>query len=470
MFAVILFIVLLALTLLLYRLLDGNMAEPSLLFVGMLCVAVLNGLTNMSEWDYSLHLNTVFVIGFGSILFAAVCLATKMAMRGSHAASVRARKLTNNADTSSQGWEPLYIPAAIKIVALAFTVVSLYLVSRNVIALASQYGGNGTLSNSISVFDNMSKFSTINVGLSGIASPLFQIVSGLAYIWALIFVRELFNPAGKVDWLVLANLIASAVMPLLSGGRNGLFQLAVATAVFVMLFWMKRNHWRAIRLNLKTVLIVVCILAVVFLGFRPMLALLGRKSDTALSAYEYFSIYLGAPIKNLDNYLNGNMNPALAVTTTQWGDMTLASTRASFPSIFNVSTLDWLAWQPMQSYGTVNLGNVFTTFYAFIFDWGYGGAMVMVAVMAFISQLVFELAVRSVKSPKAGLSIALPLLGIVDYGCVFAFFSNRWVSTLFNKSLLYWVVLWVVCLFGLYLLKQRVGLKLSRALKKRLLV
>lgn len=87
------------------------------------------------------------------------------------------------------------------------------------------------------------------------------------------------------------------------------------------------------------------------------------------------------------------MSPSLAVKSTQWGDMTLASTRASFPQIFGKTVLDWMQWQPFQRYGERSLGNVFTTYYAFIFDWGIAGAMLAIVLIAALSQLCYESAV-----------------------------------------------------------------------------
>lgn len=82
--------------------------------------------------------------------------------------------------------------------------------------------------------------------------------------------------------------------------------------------------------SLIWVLKFVAIALVGLASFKPLLSLMGRKAGDS-TMYEYLSIYIGAPIKNLDAYLTNSMSPSLAVKSTQWGDMTLASTRASFP-------------------------------------------------------------------------------------------------------------------------------------------
>lgn len=170
-------------------------------------------------------------------------------------------------------------------------------------------------------------------------------------------------------------------MTLISGGRNSLIQLGVAALTYWALFRRQNNRWKGMRLGFRTVLKFVAIALVGLASFKPLLSLMGRKAGDS-TMYEYLSIYIGAPIKNLDAYLTNSMSPSLAVKSTQWGDMTLASTRASFPQIFGKTVLDWMQWQPFQRYGERSLGNVFTTYYAFIFDWGIAGAMLAIVLIA----------------------------------------------------------------------------------------
>ena len=181
--------------------------------------------------------------------------------------------------------------------------------------------------------------------------------------------------------------------------------------------------------------------------------------------YEYLSIYIGAPIKNLDAYLTNSMSPSLAVKSTQWGDMTLASTRASFPQIFGKTVLDWMQWQPFQRYGERSLGNVFTTYYAFIFDWGIAGAMLAIMLIAALSQLCYESAVFALQYGKAGIPISMMLYGAIGYCCAFSFFSNRWMSTMFNQIMLRNIIIWVVLIFFVNSVRIR-----KRAFAKRVVL
>ena len=74
---------------------------------------------------------------------------------------------------------------------------------------------------------------------------------------------------------------------------------------------------------------------------------MGRKAGDS-TMYEYLSIYIGAPIKNLDAYLTNSMSPSLAVKSTQWGDMTLASTPGLVPQILRRTLLTDAIVQPFN--------------------------------------------------------------------------------------------------------------------------
>ena len=191
---------------------------------------------------------------------------------------------------------------------------------------------------------------------------------------------------------------------------------------------------------------------------------MGRKTD-ATSTYEYLSIYIGASLKNLDAFLTNSMNPALAVGPTQWGDMTLASTRASFPQLFGKTTIDWMRWQPFQRYNGEELGNVFTTYYAFIFDWGFIGAMVAIVLIAALSQLCYENVVYALQYGTSGVPLSMMLYGAIGYCCAFSFFSNRWFSTMFNQIMLKDIVIWIALIvFIKKVCNQNFGTKKAKRL------
>lgn len=446
MTSVFLFLILLFLLLFLIVTYKGDVAEPSVLFTAGFTLAVFNGLTNYNAWNFHLSLTTCSVISLGAIIFSSVCIGVKTFYNKYFIKDKENRPFSIP--------QQIILPNWVYIFGLAYTILSLFIVSRQIIALTMPYGGDGSLTRAIGLYDNITKFSTEGVAMHGIASFLYLTVNASTYIWLFLAIRSLVIHTLRADLFACINVLAAVPMTVISGGRNNLIQLGVAALAFWALFTRQNNRWQSINFSFRTLINFVIIALIALASFKPALSLLGRQAGDS-TAYEYLSIYIGAPIKNLDDYLTQTMTPALSVTTTRWGDMTFASTRASFPMLFGNTILDWLRWQPFQYYGTKDLGNVYTTYYAFIFDWGIAGAMIAIAIMAFLSQLCYEVSVHSLKSSGTTIPLSVLLYGSVSYCCAFCFFSNRWVSTLINRTMLRSIVIWFILVLLLKFAKMR---------------
>lgn len=446
MFSIVLLLALLLFLILLLMVYGGDFAEPSVLFVLGFALSVFNGLTNYKAWNFDLSLQTCLVVMVGAVVFMAVAYGVKALFRAIVVGDASSRKYREP--------QNITLPLWVYVAGLMFTCLSFIIVSRSIIALTLPYGGDGSLSKAIGLYDHLNKFSTEGVSISGIASLLYLATNAMAYVWLFLAMRSFVVRTLKKDYLALANTLAVIPMTLISGGRNSLIQLGVAAFAYWILFRRQNNHWRGVRLRFHTVAFFMVIVLAGLALFKPLLSLMGRNPGES-TIYEYLSIYIGAPMKNLDAFLTGSMHPALAVKSMKWGDMTLASTYASFPQIFGHTIIDWLSWQPFQRYGNVDLGNVFTTYYAFIFDWGIAGALLAVAFIAALSQLCYESAVYALQYGTGGIPLSMMLYGAVSYCCAFSFFSNRWMSTMLNQIMLKNIIIWIALIFLTNIIRRR---------------
>ena len=104
---------------------------------------------------------------------------------------------------------------------------------------------------------------------------------------------------------------------------------------------------------------------------------------------------------------------------------------------------------PFRSVNNLDLGNVYTTFYPYIYDFGYIGEFILVLIMAIISQVVFEFT----KDTK---TMECPSLSILTYSnivncLILSFFSNKFYENIISISMLKNIVFW--WLFSLFLCK-----------------
>ena len=434
MFSIALLLTLLLFLALLLMVYGGDFAEPSILFVLGFALSVFNGLTNYKAWNFNLSLQTCMVVMVGAVVFMATAYGVKTLFHTIVVGDVSSRRYKEPRNIT--------LPLWVYVAGLMFTCLSFIIVSRSIVALTLPYGGDGSLSKAIGLYDHLNKFSTEGVSISGIASLLYLSTNAMAYVWLFLAMRSFVIRTLKKDYFALINALAAIPMSLISGGRNSLIQLGVAAFAYWILFRRQNNHWQGVRLRFRTVAFFMIIVLAGLALFKPLLSLMGREPGES-TIYEYLSIYIGAPMKNLDAFLTGSMNPSLAVKSMKWGDMTLASTFASFPQVFGHTVLDWLNWQPFQRYGNVDLGNVFTTYYAFIFDWGIAGAMLAVAFIAALSQLCYESTVYALQYGSGSVPLSMMLYGAISYCCAFSFFSNRWMSTMLNQIMLKNIIIWI---------------------------
>ena len=133
---------LLVLLLLMYR---GDFAKPSVLFVLGFILSTFNGLTNYQAWNFNLSLQTYVVVVIGALLF----LVTSYAVKSSFHAVMFGRKRPREYKKPCNITLPLWVYIA----GLLFTCLSSLIVSRHVIAVTLPYGGNGSLSQAIGLYD-----------------------------------------------------------------------------------------------------------------------------------------------------------------------------------------------------------------------------------------------------------------------------------------------------------------------------
>ena len=97
---------------------------------------------------------------------------------------------------------------------------------------------------------------------------------------------------------------------------------------------------------------------------------------------------------------------------------------------------------PFRNINGLNLGNVYTTFYPYIYDFGYIGEFLLVLIMAIISQVIYELT----KNAKTNTH---PLLSVLVYSniincLILSFFSNKFYENIISIEMIKKVIFWIL--------------------------
>ncbi|WFB39436.1 MULTISPECIES: O-antigen polymerase [Lacticaseibacillus] len=247
-------------------------------------------------------------------------------------------------------------------------------------------------------------------------------------------------------------VLLAIVTTLLMGDRTEMVVVLIAIFCYYYCLLRTKSNWSKPN-NKKFIAGIVIVGTIVLLVFPPIANMLGRESDAGSNSLDYLSVYIGAEIKNLDIFLRTTTIP---VTGSVWGSQTFVNILPWFAKIFNFTLPPEGLTLPYQTVNGVYLGNVYTTYYAYLYDFGIWGVFTLVPIMAGISQLFFE-RIRVTKNPNHVPYSILIYSNIVS-SLVLSFFSNKFFEQIFARQFVLIIFFWVFLNFFIF----ETGLRQSR--------
>ena len=398
---------------------DEDFLTPSFLFVISFVFSVAWAIAYADAWNLDLHRNTFFVILGGTAEFVLVSFLVH-SMCKSFGNPVPHE---DEYEDGSLSKVKLWIFAGLQVFATLYMIVTL-----------RKLTGMSNLSEAIHAYRDASAFTKNAPKLPALLYYANLLVRGggfwIAYMLAYQFVCK-----KKAQLSCVLCFLLSLVHSLLTGGRNDIVVLLLTFFFSYIILRNRKKGTSRSRLKLSLVVKVGALSVVGLTAFAYLTSFIGRRVKKADYLY-YLAVYCGASIKNLDLYLQG-----VLVRPNIWGKMTFINLISYIGTKLGLENTRYLADLPYNKIRGRIIGNVYTTFYAFIYDFGYFGVVVMVLIMAVICQLVYEWMRRSsVKGPS------LPIL-VYSYiaGCViFSFFSNKFYENVFNIAFIRYIIVWIV--------------------------
>lgn len=264
-------------------------------------------------------------------------------------------------------------------------------------------------------------------------------VSGFYFIFC--FVSLLAKKCKDVFlyFLVISNLVLCSIGSLLGGSRGSLIIL-ISALVFGLLSF-AANHKHRARVARRTYLITAILVIALLLGFQSLGTSLGQTQNASFNWIDYFSIYCGAQIKNLDEFVTaGNFQ-----ISNLFGQQSFRSLIIYFGRFFVPNWSPYPLDLPFRYANGYSLGNVCTVFYPFLYDFGVAGIIVMPFIMGVVSSWAFELLSRRKSKNKAILSFAY---SFIWYCLLFSFFSNKFYELIFSPTFVKYLIYFTVLLWG----------------------
>lgn len=427
---IILCIVLLVILGINYVVFNKDYAAPSVIFCAVFFVSAVNCTVNLVKWETDISFKTLFVVLLGVLSFSIFSM-----LMHTRRFSIKWSQKKNffNLET-----EPVYYKCSKSfcIFWLMLQVIVSMLIIQQVVNLTAMFGTNGSIASSISMYQYLDKFTTLDLRFPTVLAYIFIFTSTSGYVWGYILAYNLCY-FKKIDILILLNFIMSCVTGMLTGSRGNSLQMFLAVIVMFLIFF--QRNVKSTSKKFKTLLKIIIILAILLLTFEATAGLMGR--DNSLYISDYLSVYVGAPIKNLDLFLEEGRE-----IEKHWGSDTFQT------------QFEWLGtklgWNinrrainvEMTYINGYNLGNVYTTFKDFYNDFSYCGVVICTGIMATILQYLYDRLKNKklTQGSKMKLHLDLMIYAYLLVAMAFSFFSNKFYEsftiTFIEKVFFWWLL------------------------------
>ena len=255
------------------------------------------------------------------------------------------------------------------------------------------------------------------------------------YWFAYILARNLLTKK-SFDVEIFLIIVCSSITYTFTGGRNGAVNQILSFLGLYLIMGVKQRGTERV-LKFRQLLLIAIIAVAGLLGFQQIGMLLGRTVKRTI--FDYLALYCGGEIHILNKFITQRL-PSLV--RSSWGSQTFRNISVPINKLLGVENYYVFYDAPRVYSNGYYLGNVGTTFYSLLYDFGYNGCFIMVAIMSAINQGIYE-ACKRVKDSYYPPMIML-IYGYIFNVTVFAFFSNWFFEELANVSFIYYIIFWLI--------------------------
>lgn len=408
-----------------------DILSPAVAFNGIFAIAAADLLMMEDFWNVQLHMNTFVIVATGTIIFTV----TSWLVNNSRSVSIRFSNLKIRQRINYNDIPTIYLNIIIIIYVFLIVASMVYVVRSN--GLAAGLG---------SLLTNYTESVDIEEGLQlpAFLSVLSLLCSRAGYVWCFLFSDCLLKKRKPIArYFILIFL--SCLLGIATGKRGELIALI---ACLIVCIFVALKKYESKKMNLKVYLFIGILFLIVVLSFQAIATVMGRDSNL-FNPIEYFSIYLGAPILNLDTSVSrGGFNHPTFLSET------FHSLYNAIGENFNISNFiyktDRIFW---ASANGKRVGNVATVFYDFYHDGGILGVVVLTAMMATISQSLYK---KVRKQRYNNRMFTVIIYSYVYWLVVRSFFANSFFDW-FTFSTVYSLLLWWLYSIVVYNVGKRIS-------------
>ena len=428
-----------------YKYVGKDVASPAFLFVAPFVVACICASIYRHKWLLVMNIDTFVILLGGCFEMVSFCWIIHVTI---------GKRIKKRIEKQKKFPIEIINVAGSKIFLISlFQVLSLYVVSKSMKAEVAKYGISGSFITVMYWYREWHMFSSkYDVNISSLASNMRLVSIAVSYIWIYILVNNFIcKKKGKYTGLMLGSLALGVLNCVILGARGEAIQLVVAVYAIYCFLQRKYNDWKP-NIKLKQLVLTAIIAMSFLLGFKATGDMLGRSSvkNYNISAIDEVAKYLGAEIANLNIYLSNRKS----WEKTFPGGQTFGNILGWIANKLNI---DWTItnYLPFQKVNNISLGNVYTTFYAYICDFGFLGNIVLTAILAIIVQIIYEY--MAVEKKKEVINYKIIINSYLIFLIAFSFFGERFFSYVLNISFIKYLIIWKALIWYITKIKFKIN-------------
>jgi oligosaccharide repeat unit polymerase len=286
----------------------------------------------------------------------------------------------------------------------------------------SRYYGMGSLAANLVAHTEELKFGDDAMKLPFGFSFLNTTISIMGYFFAFLipyYIQQ--NNQRKIKFWLYMNFLLWLVGSLLSSGRSSLWHMIVT--YIVLLFVFKRVKNKKINIKLLTRWAIFAILFLLI--FQQLGFLIGRKNNDNETFSQVASVYLGAEIQNLNDFI---ISPRIE-NNDKFGVATFRPFYDEYKRFLGKykfdKNSDLFQFNERNGY---DLGNVASAIQPYYYDFGPYGAIFLCFIIGLFMQIIYCKALRSSSWSTGRITLPVFIFTVCASTMLMSFFSECFIG------------------------------------------
>jgi len=288
----------------------------------------------------------------------------------------------------------------------------------------------------IELYDTLTKFWKETFSLLAVPIPMiYRIGNPICYACSFVMLYIIVNnyvSDKEINPLHVIVILLLFVHIMINGSRSPIFRVITMAVIlyYILSSANKKSDENYIREKrsknafFKLILLLGVLIVICFIG---LLVVMGRIDAESFNLGEYLFIYMGAPLVNLDNYIASHI---IVPHMELFGAQTFSNFYNYMAKITGISTLqvDSVVGFAFSNNG-IEIGNVYTTFFQMIYDFGYLGVIPLTSIIALYYCRTYQDLTQNTNKGKV-VNLKLLFYGYLFNDLIMLIFSNRFFGTI----------------------------------------